>query len=126
MSRSAWGAAVLALWLAGCHCCDRECEVTQICCPEVTTEKVVKDGWDVECHEICIPPIHCPWTDPCRPRCGKVIVVKRLKEDSLECGERCLLEYKLTDPCPMPEFEAPAGDKQQPKAVPAPEPVSGS
>ena len=108
---------------AGCHCCGTECEVTQICCPEVKTEKVEKEGWDVECKQICIPPIHCPFSDPCEIRCGKVIAVKRLKEDKLECGERCLLEYKLIDPCPVP-VEADSGSESEP--IPTPAPASDS
>jgi hypothetical protein len=91
---------VCASVFTGCQMCGTECEVTKVCCPEVKTEKVEKTGWDVECEQICIPPVHCPCFGGCERSCGKVIAVKKLKADKIECGERCVIEYKLFDGCP--------------------------
>ncbi|MCA9071389.1 MAG: hypothetical protein KDA84_20820 [Planctomycetaceae bacterium] len=91
------------LGAAGCHTCSSDCEVTGYCCPEIKKEKIEKKGWDVECKQICIPPIHCPCSDSCELKCGEVIAVKRLKKDKIECGEKCVVKYKLIDPCAVQE-----------------------
>ena len=123
MARTAFGN--LAAWLlcvasfAGCHLCAADCEVTKVCRPEVKTEKVVKKGWDVECKQICIPPVNCPLFGCCGARCGRVIAVKKLKPDQLECGERCVVEYKLVDACPKCEDST---ENQSAAPVPTPKP----
>lgn len=116
------------LGIAGCHCCRNDCQVTGYCVPEVKKEKVVEEGWDVECKQICIPPVHCPFSNSCEPKCGKVIAVRKLVPDEIECGEECLLSYKLVDPCAQKEEDEKDAKKEEkakkpPKPVEAPKPT---
>lgn len=127
MNRIVFGKLALLLTIlgaTGCHVCCNDCEVTGYCCPEIKKEKIVKEGWDVECKQICIPPIHCPCSNSCELKCGKVIAVRRLVKDKIECGEECVVKYKLVDPCakPEPAEEHAKDNKKEPTPVEAPKP----
>lgn len=95
------GLALALLVNVGCQslnrpcCTTSDCCVTKSCCPEWKKEKVEVTCNKIECEEICIPPIRCPFDDECTPRCGTVIAVKKVKTEKIECGEKCKLEYKL-------------------------------
>lgn len=125
------GLVLLALTLlTGCAglnrpCCRHgDCPVTKTCVPEVSTEKVTKDCWDVECEQICIPPVRCPWTKKdCSLECGTVIAVRRLKPVEIDCGEECVVDYKLVDaPCCHGEGCAPESILVAPPQEPLPPP----
>lgn len=113
---------VSVLGAAGCHCCN-DCQVTGYCCPEIKKEKVELKGWDVECKQICIPPIHCPCSNSCELKCGKVIAVRRLKKDKIECGEKCVVNYKLVDPC-AEQKSAKEHNEENSTPVEAPKPMN--
>lgn len=84
------------------HFSDRKCqcpECTKICCPEKVTEKQKESCWEVECKEVCIPPVRFPWMKCWPLSCGRVRVVNILKKEETEV-EKCEIKWKVKDCCP--------------------------
>lgn len=76
-----------------CHYCQHKTCKLKV---ETETEKV--SCFEVECKEICIPPITFPWQ--CRPTsCGKVRTVHVLKPDSKE-KQVCKYSWEIVTICP--------------------------
>jgi len=76
----------------GCPCC-------QSCggACALTARQVEEDEacYDVECKEVCIPAVRFPW-ERCRtPKCGRVRLVAKLKEDKTK-KTTCKYEWVLT------------------------------
>lgn len=85
------------------HFGDRKCqcpECTKVCCPEKVTKKEKEICWDVECQEVCIPPVRFPWMKCWPLSCGRVRVVKVLKKEETEV-EKCELKWQVKDCCPQ-------------------------
>jgi hypothetical protein len=66
-----------------------------ICRPVFEPAKIEKDCFDIECVPVCIPAIHFPWSKCGEYRCGQVIMVKKLKKRSYECGETYETKWKI-------------------------------
>lgn len=68
-----------------CFCCaQKTCQLT------VSTESEETECFEVECKDICIPPVTFPWE--CRPKkCGRVRTVNVL---TTETRERQVCKYK--------------------------------
>ncbi len=78
----------------GCPCC-QSCGGTCV----LKAEQVEEDEtcYDVECKEVCIPAVRFPW-ETCRtPKCGRVRLVTKLKEDKRKTTT-CKYEWVLTCP----------------------------
>lgn len=73
--------------------------VRWVCCPKWKTEPVTRPGFDVQCEHICVPRVRLPWQDDCTPRCARVLAVHRLKKETIECGERCVLTWEAKAVC---------------------------
>lgn len=77
-----------------CPSCNHTCHVT--------IEPDVKDKycWNVECKPVCIPSIRFPWQSCCEaPKCGKVIMVRKLKIHEYECPT-CKCKWNVNEICP--------------------------
>ena len=63
----------------GCPCC-QSCGGACV----LKAEQVEEDEtcYDVECKEVCIPAVRFPWDSYRTPKCGRVRVIARLKEDT--------------------------------------------
>lgn len=76
-----------------CHYCKHKTCKLKV---ETETEKVA--CFEVECKEICIPPITFPWQ--CRPTsCGKVRTVHVLKPETQE-KQVCKYSWEIVTICP--------------------------
>ncbi len=76
----------------GCPCC-QSCGGACV----LKVEQVEEDEtcYDVECEEVCIPAVRFPW-ETCRtPKCGRVRVVAKLKEEKTK-KTTCKYEWVLT------------------------------
>lgn len=69
----------LSYWKPGCN---------KVCCAEVVTKKETEHCWDVECKEVCIPPVRLPWFGSCLPLCGRVRAVNVLKKCEQEVEKK--------------------------------------
>ncbi|MGN6548084.1 MAG: hypothetical protein ACTHK7_23820 [Aureliella sp.] len=84
------------------HLTDRKCqcpECTKVCCPEKVTKKEKESCWEVECKEVCIPPVRFPWMKCWPLSCGRIRVVNVLKKEETEV-EKCEVKWKVVDSCP--------------------------
>ncbi|MFV0445071.1 MAG: hypothetical protein ACK5Q5_15965 [Planctomycetaceae bacterium] len=87
-------------WLCGgCKPTGCGCQVNWVCCPTCEQEKIEKSGFDVECEHICVPKVRLPWQSCCTPRCARVICVHRLKKQTIECGEKCVIQWEAKPVC---------------------------
>jgi hypothetical protein len=75
------------------------CQVKWVCCPTYEKEKIEKSGFEVESEHICVPKVKFPWQKCCTPRCAKVICVHRLKKETKECGEKCVIKWEAKQVC---------------------------
>jgi hypothetical protein len=100
----------------GCPCCGSD----GICIlkAEPGTEK--EKCYDVECEEVCIPPVRFPWESCRAPKCGRVRVVARLKHDERE-EPVCKYEWQVV--CPRCGRPVAKGDAKADRSVP-PAPAS--
>lgn len=62
----------------------------------VETLKVKKHCYNIECKEICIPPVRFPWQKCCELKCGKIKTVRVLKKHDYTC-DKC--GYKWVVEC---------------------------
>lgn len=76
-----------------------ECGVVWGCCPKYDKEKIETHGFEVECEHICVPKVRLPWADPCEPRCAFVVAVNRLKKETRDDGEKCVLKWEAKPFC---------------------------
>jgi hypothetical protein len=77
-------------------------------------EQVEEDEtcYDVECKEICIPAVRFPWESCRTPKCGRVRVVSKLKEDKRK-ATTCKYEWVLTCPrCGRPASVPKEGENE--------------
>lgn len=91
-------AIVLGLLLSGrgplyagpicCPCCGSD----GACVLKVEPGVEKETCYEVECKEVCIPPVRFPWESCRAPKCGRVRVVARLKEEKRE-KEVCKYEW---------------------------------
>ena len=81
----------------------------KVCVTYASPGKETRQCWDVECVEVCIPPVRFPWqghdSAGCAdcpstplPRCGKVRCVRRLKAVEYEC-DACEYEHRIVRRC---------------------------
>ncbi len=120
--------------LCGCKsqgCADPSvCGCSQkVCCPHVETEKIKKQCYEVGCKQICIPPVQCPCSKCCQSGCARVKNIHVLKKREYECGEKCVVKWKLEEACgtdcnscvpastPVPPAAPPAQSVSLPKAT---------
>lgn len=76
----------------GCPCCQ---SCGGACVLKVEQVEEEETCYEVECKEVCIPAVRFPW-DRCRtPKCGRVRVVSKLKEDKTT-KTACKYEWVLT------------------------------
>lgn len=90
----------------GAPCCNKEngaCGNSNYCsqgCKScrlyVETLKVKKHCYNIECKEICIPPVRFPWQKCCELKCGKIKTVRVLKKHNYTC-DKC--GYKWVVEC---------------------------
>lgn len=73
--------------------CSRGCKYCQL---HVETLKVKKHCYNIECKDICIPPVRFPWQKCCELKCGKIKTVRVLKKHEYKC-DKC--GYKWTVEC---------------------------
>jgi hypothetical protein len=82
----------------------------KVCVTFVSPAKETKSCWEVECDEVCIPAVRCPWhhcpkaeCDSCGtaslPGCGEVRGVRKLKQVEYEC-DTCRYEHRIVCRCP--------------------------
>lgn len=82
----------------------------KVCVTFVSPATETRSCWDVECEEVCIPAVRCPWhacptadCDICSaaplPRYGKVRRVRKLKPVEYEC-DTCRYEHRIVCRCP--------------------------
>lgn len=96
----------------------------KVCVTYASPGKETRRCWEVECAEVCIPPVRFPWQ--CRkssgcsesastllPGCGKVRCVRRLKAIEYEC-DTCEYEHRIVCRCPN------CGPLPQVECVPSP------
>ena len=68
-------------------CCAKDC-CAKDCCAEVVTKKDRQSCWDVECKEVCVPPVRLPWFGSCLQVCGRVRAVHVLKKHEREVDKK--------------------------------------
>jgi hypothetical protein len=82
----------------------------KVCVTFVMPATETKTCWDVECEEVCIPAVRCPWhhcsegeCDNCGsaqlPGCGEIRGVRKLKQVEYEC-DTCRYEHRIVCRCP--------------------------
>lgn len=85
----------------------------KVCVTSAKPGKETRDCWEVECVEVCIPPVRFPWEccdrracdccDACGPcvsdKCGQVRCVRRLRKEEYEC-DVCEYEHTIVFRCP--------------------------
>ncbi len=70
----------------------------KVCCLEVGTKPITKHCFEVECREICIPPVLFPWMKCCQTRPGKVRTIRVLKKHEYKV-ERCEYIWRAQPLC---------------------------
>ncbi len=110
----------------GTVCCDQSKAVCgtsschsqgcKTCRMHVETLKVKKHCYNVECKDICIPPVRFPWQKCCTLKCGKIKTVRVLKKQNYTC-EKC--GYKWTVECQCSACSSGNCDTTVQKSVPA-------
>jgi hypothetical protein len=77
-------------------CC--ESQGCKTCRLHVETLKVKKHCFNVECKEICIPPVRFPWQKYCELKCGKIKTIRILKKQEYTC-EKCAYKWIVDCQC---------------------------
>lgn len=74
------------------NCAQKRCEL------KVSRETEEVDCYEVECEDVCIPPVTFPWE--CRPsHCGRIRTVAQLTTDTVE-RQVCVYEWDVVEICP--------------------------
>lgn len=108
---------------AGDVCCP-SCRSEGACVLKVEPATEEETCYDVECKEVCIPPVRFPWESCRAPKCGRVRVVARLKQDKRE-EPTCKYEWLVACPrCGRPVAKDEAKKESKDKSAPlAPAPT---
>ncbi len=101
------GAQSSAELKSGAPCCDKvngTCNSNycshgcKTCRLYVETLKVKKHCFNIECKDICIPPVRFPWQKCCELKCGKIKTVRVLKKHEYTC-EKCGYKWDVENLC---------------------------
>jgi hypothetical protein len=76
----------------GCPCCQSCGGACALKVEQIEEDEIC---YDVECEEVCIPAVRFPWESCRTPKCGRVRVVAKLREDKTK-KTRCKYEWVLT------------------------------
>ncbi|HAH44944.1 hypothetical protein [Gimesia sp.] len=78
-----------------CNSCSHGCKSCRL---HVETLKVKKHCFNIECKEVCIPPVRFPWQKCCELKCGKIKTVRVLKKHEYTC-EKCGYKWDIENLC---------------------------
>tara|TARA_R110002111_G_scaffold67_2_gene634 strand:+ start:63687 stop:64145 length:459 start_codon:yes stop_codon:yes gene_type:complete len=75
--------------------CSQGCKTCRL---HMETLKVKKYCFNIECKDICIPPVRFPWQKCCELKCGKIKTVRVLKKHEYTC-EKCGYKWTVENLC---------------------------
>ncbi len=67
------------------------------CSPKTEMVKVTKTCYKPKQAAVCIPPIKFPWMKCNEFGCPKIRCVNRFEKEEIDCGEKCVIVWKLDE-----------------------------